>query len=756
MKALAEIEDLELVQQHINDLVAVCQAYLTPEHVTQVIEAAHYGAVAHDGQRRNSGEPYITHPIAVAKILADQRLEVPILQAALLHDVIEDTNYNFQELAEVFGEEVARLVDSVSKLDRSQLKRKDPKYQQAVNFQHLILGVTEDPRAIVIKLADRMHNMQTMDVMRRDKQIRISQETLDVYAPIAARLGMFVLRMLLEDLCFKYLYPFRYKVLAKNYDDYPKRHELLQRFIGVIRPECQTLGIQAVISMRPRHLWAIYNKMKRKDSFKAALRSLPVRVLVDSEDECYRILGIIHKHYRPVDGKFNDYIAAPKRNGYRSLHTSVLTAQGDVIHVQIRTREMHAIAELGIIAIWQQQSKKKLLEQQSGQGGVRMKDWLFSLTEFESVATDPLEFYATIKEELLSGGITVFTPKGRRIELPVGATPVDFAYAIHTDIGNTCVAARVNGEDYPLTTPLKYGQTVNIITDSKAKPKQEWRNTIVTSRARSCIGHYFRSLQKQEALQVGRDLLNQSLSTYHCQLSQIPLEAWDFFFTAPMNPEAPIEEGTGCDEQAPAAQQTIIQSLADGRANIDTIEHILIAIGKGDLNAWSIAVRLAASRIVDLSQADQYIDFDKINAEHLHFAPCCLPVAYDAATAYIVPKQGCVIHRDDCHHQQQLATYAHKKLRWSDELRSYQSALAIRCDDRPGVLAAITRVLEQQDSNIENLRVEHDSDRDCWIYLWLYVRHQAHLLLIMRELETLHCIHAVTRLEDARSKLAAH
>ena len=424
------------LQAAYDDLAVELKKYLDPEDIDKVLRCAIYGAAAHEGQRRQSGEPYFVHPIAVCRILARQRFDLPVLQAGLLHDVLEDTILNKKDMATEFGEDVTRLVDGVSKLDR--LKKTAPQAAVADSFRKMFLATADDPRVLIIKLADRLHNMQTLGALRRDKQQRIAHETLDVYAAIAGRLGLFYFRIQLEDLAFSYLYPWRHAVLRKHYNEDNTHEQTLRTVRSELQARLQILGIKASINPRHRHLWGVYQRMKRKESFKEAIRTVPIRIITDSEDNCYRILGALHSLYRPVHGKFEDYIAAPKSNGYRSLHSSVIMGDGTALNVQIRTRDMHTLAEAGIISVWHQYAKQRAvkIEAHSIEAEKTMREWLSRLKEVQNITDDPLQFYNAIKKELVTGEMQIYTPKGDIIALPHGATPVDLAYTIHTEIGN--------------------------------------------------------------------------------------------------------------------------------------------------------------------------------------------------------------------------------------------------------------------------------------------------------------------------------
>ena len=488
------------LQAAYDDLAVELKKYLDPEDIDKVLRCAIYGAAAHEGQRRQSGEPYFVHPIAVCRILARQRFDLPVLQAGLLHDVLEDTILNKKDMATEFGEDVTRLVDGVSKLDR--LKKTAPQAAVADSFRKMFLATADDPRVLIIKLADRLHNMQTLGALRRDKQQRIAHETLDVYAAIAGRLGLFYFRIQLEDLAFSYLYPWRHAVLRKHYNEDNTHEQTLRTVRSELQARLQILGIKASINPRQRHLWGVYQRMKRKESFKEAIRTVPIRIITDNEDNCYRILGALHSLYRPVHGKFEDYIAAPKSNGYRSLHSSVIMGDGTALNVQIRTRDMHTLAEAGIISVWHQYAKQRAvkIEAHSIEAEKTMREWLSRLKEVQNITDDPLQFYNAIKKELVTGEMQIYTPKGDIIALPHGATPVDLAYTIHTEIGNHIVGAKVNGQPYPIYKPLEMAQTVEILTDPDAHPHNSWLQfTIPGGKAHIGINRYLNRLARRNA-----------------------------------------------------------------------------------------------------------------------------------------------------------------------------------------------------------------------------------------------------------------
>ncbi|MFP4697040.1 RelA/SpoT family protein, partial [Thiohalospira sp.] len=476
----------------ISDLCEQLEDYLEPEQVAEVYRAYLFGAEAHEGQQRKSGEPYIYHPLAVAQILAELRLDHESLVAGVLHDTLEDTRVAKEDIAAAFGEEVAELVDGVSKLTQVHFGTKAE--AEAENFRKMMLAMARDLRVILIKLADRLHNMRTLGVMRPDKRRRIARETLEIYAPIANRLGMNSLRLELEDLGFRAMYPMRYRILAKAVQSARgNRKEVVARIEGGIKARLAEEGLEGRVEGREKHLYSIYRKMRDKHlHFQEVFDVYAFRVVVDRVDTCYRVLGAVHNLYKPVPGRFKDYIAIPKANGYQSLHTVLFSPWGVPIEIQIRTRDMDRVAEAGIAAHWLYKTGN---EAHATVAQTRAREWLRELLEMQQNAGNSLEFLENVKVDLFPDEVYVFTPKGQIMELPRGATAVDYAYAVHSDVGNTCVGVRIDRRLMPLNTRLLNGQTVEIVTAPGAHPNPAWLNFVITGKARTAIRAYLKDLQ---------------------------------------------------------------------------------------------------------------------------------------------------------------------------------------------------------------------------------------------------------------------
>ena len=713
------------LQAAYNELADELKKYLDPEDQEKVLRCAIYGAAAHEGQKRQSGEPYFVHPIAVCRILARQRFDLPVLQAGLLHDVLEDTILKKTDMAAEFGEEVTRLVDGVSKLDR--LKQKAPQAAVADSFRKMFLATADDPRVLIIKLADRLHNMQTLSSLRRDKQRRIALETLDVYAPIASRLGLFYFSIQLQDLAFSYLYPWRYAVLRKRYLERFARNETLDRVRAALQPRLQALNIKASINKRQRHLWGVYQRMERKESFEEAIRTVPIRILTDNEDNCYRILGSLHNLYRPIHGKFEDYIAAPKSNGYRSLHTSVLMPGGIVLNVQIRTRDMHTLAEAGIISVWHQYAKQRAvqIEASSIEAEKTLREWLSRLKEVQNYTDDPLQFYDTIKKEIVSGDMHVYTPKGEVIDLPRHATPVDYAYAIHTKIGNHCIGAKVNGHAYPIYKPLEMAQTVEIITSEDAHPHAGWLQFVVTAKARGAINKYLKELARSDAQALGQRLLGNALRRHGHTLDSVGKTRWQHYL-----------------------QESAL-----------TRESLLTQIGQGLRQAALVATALLEGHgeTVSAAQDDdttRQLEVHSAFESGISLAQCCYPLPQEPIIGQIVPGIGIHIHRQECPLRGIDGNEEWISATWAQERKGlFPAALEIEAYEHPRLLADVSSHIADADANITDFQMNHaahDLHRRI-LTVWVEVRDREHLAQLTRRLRLLEDTIQIRRVERSQN-----
>ncbi len=596
----------------LDGLKASIAGYLRPTDIERIEEAYRFSDDAHRGQFRQSGEAYIHHPIAVAEILSAWQLDPHTLSAALLHDVMEDTHVSKDELARRFGRPVADLVDGVSKLDRIEFQ--SAQEAQAENFRKMLLAMARDVRVILIKLADRLHNMRTLDAVSPAKRRRVARETLEIYAPIASRLGLDALYRELQDLAFRHLYPMRYRVIAKAVRSARgNRREVVNRISEAVKARLAEAGLDATVSGREKHLYSIYRKMAEKHlSFSQVLDIYGFRVVVRDHPACYLTLGALHSLYKPVPGKFKDYIAIPKANGYQSLHTTLIGPYGTPVEVQIRTWDMNRVAETGVASHWLYKDDQALSEVQQ-----RTRKWLQSLVEIQNASGDPAEFLEHVKIDLFPDEVYVFTPKGKIMSLPRGATPVDFAYAVHTDIGNRCIAARVNQELVPLRAELKNGDQVEIITAAHAHPNPAWLSYVKTGKARSQIRHFLKTMQFEESTALGERLLTQALRAMDVDPATLGPWRWER-----------LVRDTGA-----RSKQEVLADIGLGKRLAAIIaRQILTLPGDDDGEA----------------KAGSPITVHGSEGIAVQFARCCRPIPGDPILGFIKKGQGLVVHTHDC------------------------------------------------------------------------------------------------------------
>ncbi len=690
----------------ISDLCALLEEYLEPEQVKAVYQAYLFGAEAHEGQRRLSGEPYIYHPLAVARILAEMRLDHQTIAAAILHDVIEDTPTAKEQLVSKFGAEIAELVDGVSKLTNIEFSSKAE--AQAENFRKMMLAMVQDIRVILIKLADRLHNMRTLGVMRPDKKRRIARETLDIYVPIATRLGLNRIRLELEDLGFAAYYPLRARVLSEVVKKARgNRREVVQKIQSAIEQRLHQEGLLGEVSGREKHLYSIYLKMAKKHlAFSDVMDVFAFRIVVDKVDTCYRVLGAIHNLYRPLPGKFKDYIAIPKANGYQSLHTALLTPYGFPIEVQIRTADMDTVSEAGIASHW----LYKTGSDSSSIAHVRAREWLKNLLELQQQAGDSQEFLESVKVDLFPDEAYVFTPTGDIMELPRGATAVDFAYAVHTDVGNSCVAAKVNRRLAPLHTELHNGQTVEIITSPGAKPNPTWLNFVVTGKARSTIRNYLKNMQKEESIALGRRLLSRALADMQLSLEKID----------------------------PARMQHLLKEYG-----VESEDVLLAQIGLGNRMAPLVARALAEGEIETdkaSGKSSRPLAIKGTEGTVVSFAKCCRPIPGDRIIGLLTAGRGIVIHGHSCKNLAEFRKTPEKwiEVQWSDGVEGeFPVDLRIEVQNRRGVLATVAAAVAETQANIDNISLDERDGLHTTLNLTVSVTGRVHLARIIRRLRAI-------------------
>ena len=698
------------------DLKTLLSSYLPAEQVSLVQEAFIVARDAHEGQTRSSGEPYITHPVAVATILAEMRLDYETVSAALLHDVIEDTPVTKEQLAAQFGSAVAELVYGVSKLDK--LKFRDHKEAQAENFRKMVMAMVQDIRVILIKLADRTHNMRTLGALRPDKRRRIARETLEIFSPIANRLGIHSFKSELEELGFEALYPMRARILRESVKRARgNRKEVIDSVYKEIDGRLHEAGIKAAVYGREKNLYSIYNKMVKKElHFYEVMDIYAFRVIVDDIDTCYRVLGQMHSLYKPRPGRFKDYIAIPKTNGYQSLHTSLVGPHGVPVEIQIRTEYMDQMADKGVAAHWAYKSSG---DATGSTAQIRAQRWMKNLLELQQSAGNSFEFIESVKTDLFPDEIYVFTPEGRILELPAGATPVDFAYAVHTDIGNSCVGARVERQPFPLSRPLTSGQTIEIITAPGARPNAAWLNFVVTSRARTKIRQFLKNLRTEESIILGRRLLSHSL-------------------------------GGKKIEDVPA--DNLQQVLQDTRH--ESLDGLLADIGLGNQMSVVIARRLLGLHDQEpekkTSSAHRKLPIRGAGGMLVTFAKCCRPIPGDAIIAHISPGKGLVVHQEGCPNIRGYNREPDKyqPVQWDMEHlgdQEFKTGIQVEVVNHQGVLAQLANVIAATGANIHSISTEERDARVYQVRLLITAKHRVHLADIMRKIRVMPDVVRVNR-----------
>ncbi|PHM62594.1 bifunctional GTP diphosphokinase/guanosine-3',5'-bis pyrophosphate 3'-pyrophosphohydrolase [Xenorhabdus ishibashii] len=688
--------------------------YLPEDQIDLLKQAYVVARDAHEGQTRSSGEPYITHPVAVSCILAEMRLDHETLMAALLHDVIEDTPATFQDIEQLFGTAVAGLVEGVSKLDK--LNFRDKKEAQAENFRKMIMAMVQDIRVILIKLADRTHNMRTLGSLRPDKRRRIARETLEIYSPLAHRLGIHHLKTELEELGFEALYPNRYRVIKEVVKAARgNRKEMIQKILSEIEGRLTDAGIPCTVSGREKHLYSIYRKMRLKEQrFHSIMDIYAFRVIVNNLDTCYRVLGQMHSLYKPRPGRVKDYIAIPKANGYQSLHTSLIGPHGVPVEVQIRTEDMDQMAEMGVAAHW--------AYKEQGESGttaqVRAQRWMQSLLELQQSAGSSFEFIESVKSDLFPDEIYVFTPEGRIVELPAGATPVDFAYAVHTDIGHACVGARVDRLPYPLSQTLNSGQTVEIITAPGARPNAAWLNFVVSSKARAKIRQLLKNLKRDDSISLGRRLLNHALGN-GTKIADIP-------------------------------QENINKELA--RMKLVTLDDLLAEIGLG--NAMSVVVArnllLGSPEKVPNNNGNpsRKLPIKGADGILITFAKCCRPIPGDPIIAHISPGKGLVIHHESCRNIRGYQKEPEKfmPVEWDKDINSdFIAEIKVDMFNHQGALANLTAAINDVNSSIQSMNTEEKDGRVYCAFIRLTTKDRIQLANIMRKIRIMPDVMRVSR-----------
>jgi GTP diphosphokinase / guanosine-3',5'-bis(diphosphate) 3'-diphosphatase len=714
------------------ELTERLKVYLSSSEIQRIRDAFKFSDAAHLGQFRKSGEPYITHPIAVAGTLAEWHLDSAAIQAALLHDVMEDSGIGKQQLAEHFGPTVAELVDGVSKLDR--LSFDSGEQAQAESFRKMLLAMARDVRVILIKLADRLHNIRTLSAVDRDRQRRIARETLEIYAPIAHRLGLNEIYRELQEQSLAHLYPMRYQVLKKALiTARGSRREVLGRIHQAVEKQLAVSRVKAEVYGREKTTYGIYRKMVEKRlSFSEVLDIYGFRIIVNSIPDCYLALGALHGLYKPVPGKFKDYLAIPKVNGYQSLHTTLIGPYGTPVEFQIRTHEMNRVAESGVAAHWlYKEDDASLSELQS-----RTHQWLQSLIEIQKQTGDSTEFLENIKVDLFPDKVYVFTPKGKIVSLPRRATPVDFAYAIHTDIGNKCVAARVNGEIQPLRTELRNGDVVEIVTGPVARPNPVWLGFVRTGKARAEVRHFLRTTKRQESVELGARLFAQAAAQLSLSPQDVTTERWDALAREAHvrdRDELLADIGLGRRLAAVVARQMALLAAREPQA--DGEAHRPATIGSGNPVVVSGTEGMA-----------------------LAIANCCNPIPGDAIVGHMRRDLGLVVHQLECRNAQRARRADPERwidLQWAEDLVGmYDVNLEVRVINERGVLGRTAAAIAEAESNILNVHIEDEGANATAIHFKVQVRDRRHLARVVRSIRHIKQVQRVARLKSGRAQLA--
>ena len=695
----------------VRQLVETLESYLPDDQVAQILEAYAFGEAAHKGQTRQSGEAYITHPVAVAQELAEMHLDSEAICAAILHDVVEDTSATLGEIQEKFGEDVAQIVDGVSKLDQIQFRSRAE--AQAESFRKMMLAMIEDIRVILVKLSDRLHNMQTLGAMPAVKKKRIARETLDIYAPIANRLGINRLKVQLEDLGFKHLHPFRYRVLENALrKSKGSQKQIVKRISDQFGKAMAEDGIEGQVIGRQKHLYSIYRKMAEKKRLLSDVVDVyGFRIIVDDVSTCYQTLGLVHQLYKPMPGRFKDYIAIPRINGYQSLHTPLFGPKGLPLEVQIRTRDMDRVAESGVASHWIYKADEK----SDATPQRRAREWLSNLAELQQSGTSE-EFLESVRVDLFPDKIYVFTPKGDIMPLPKGATTVDFAYAVHTDIGNRTVAAKINRGLVPLRTPLQNGQTVEIVTSRGAKPNPTWLTFVRSAKARTAIRNHMKNLRSTESVDLGKRLLDKSLKDIGSSLRKV----------------GKVRMGEALEELGLSSAEDLYEQLGLGERLSPLTARLLVGAneeGETDEQVASLVIAGTEGMVVS-------------------YAKCCYPLPGDDVMGYLTTGRGVVIHRNTCGN---LSNFRKQPEKWiavsweKDVAREFHCQIQCETRNRTGVLAEVAATLADSGSNIEQVEVISRHEDVSVLTFLLQVHDRIHLAQIMRNVRKMPSVIRVSR-----------
>jgi guanosine-3',5'-bis(diphosphate) 3'-pyrophosphohydrolase len=702
-----------------------------------------FSAKMHNGQMRKSGEPYLVHPMEVAAILAEMRMDVASICTGLLHDSIEDTLATYEEIQAIFGKEIADLVDGVTKIGKIHFSNKEER--QAENFRKMLMAMARDIRVILVKLADRLHNMRTLEHLVSEKQQKVARETLDIYAPLANRLGISWMKGELEDLSLKYLKADAYDLLVKSVAKRRKEREsYIDEVKAILEKKIEEYGMKCEVSGRPKHFYSIWKKMESRDiEFDQIYDLIAFRVIVDDVKECYEVLGIIHSMWKPVLGRFKDFIAMPKANMYQSLHTTVIGPKGERVEIQIRTKEMHQIAEYGVAAHWRYKEKNAVVDPKDEQ----KFGWIRQLLEWQRDVKDPSEFLDTVKLDLFSDEVYVFTPKGDVRAFPHGATPVDFAYAVHTEVGNHCVGAKVNGRIVPLKYKLRSGDTIEVITSPDRAPSKDWLNFVVTSRAKVKIRTFVKQQQRQRGIEFGRDVLERELKRFGGNLSRLVKDG---------------ELQKVAKEQGASNADDLFVQISYGKADLTSVVKALVPKEKyeevrakaggeegakqADGNAFERLLTKVSNAVTGGGKSA--IKISDVEDILVTFGRCCGPIPGDPVIGFITRGRGLTVHAADC--PRVLASDPERKIevQWDKNAKSAtpRARIKVVCVDQPGLLASISKSMSQAGVNIAQAHIRTTSDKRAINTFEVSINDANHLNSVIKSLEKIQGVVSVERI----------
>ena len=721
----------------INEIMDKVSPYMDQAGQDLITKAYVYSAAAHAGQVRLSGEPYLSHPLEVANILAEMRLDAPSIAAGLLHDTVEDTIVTIDEIEEQFSEEVADIVDGVTKISLMSFESKEE--AQAENIRKMVLAMAEDIRVILVKLADRLHNMRTMDFQKPMKRQLISQETMDIYAPLANRLGLHRLKVELEDLSFKHLKPDIYDQLRQGVDEHEVLDETyIEKVIDIIRNLMDEHGIKGRVLGRKKHLWSVHNKMKAQGLALDEVHDIVAfRIIVGSLKDCYAVLGLAHSVWKPVHGRFKDYISMPKANMYQSLHTTVIGPDGERIEIQIRTEEMNQLAEYGVAAHWAYKERSK-----AGKMAARDAErftWLRQIMDWQREATDSKEFMHSLRYDLFQEEVYVFTPKGDVKEMPEGATPVDFAYAIHTEVGSHCTGAKINGKLVPLSTPLKNGDAVEIITDKNRNPSQDWLKFVKTAKARTRIKHWVKTQEREEAIALGKELLEKEGRKLGVNVARLTKEG-------AFGPLLAEYNFPSVDELLVAIGYSKLTPRRVLRAFLPKPEVSAKTEGQA---AEAQAAQAAQAAEAAKGKVGESIRIKGVDNVLVNFAGCCTPLPGEPVVGYISRGRGVIVHTHDCPNLASLEPERLLQVSWEgQEDKPYPAKITILARNKKGVLAKISSILSDDGVNIDSGTFNSNVDGRTEIVLIVEVKDSGHLYRTIEHIHKLPEVIEVKRTVD--------